>query len=547
MSKAEVPSADLSVLEGGPGGDEPSVLGEKAPIVLSGIVDLDSRLRSAEELTKRIAVSPENNALKAEGALDSAWSIHQERRSQEHDALMQLQGLLHIEMGPAGYSRMCSEGLIDKPTRNILNRLDIDIRTLENHRGGKRFSQKAEDMLDELRGEQDRCSAELRQSVLEYVREALGRDGLSKEQNEKYAKESEELDRVLTELKESPGVLDLLNEWGEDAQRQYHANLEAQRKEAFRAKAEERDAQRAVLKKLEKAVVESGTAQLHAFERLFALAGADTPLGTIVRLSREPRTGYEGNRTDRELAAVRDMLVNSIVDGEGAMRVASPAEVVPWERRKHGREYLDAIIALRSRDALALIKKHQTTVRTLAALHAKSPEEYQAALDFLSPHEQRAILVVQDAIQILHDDEMLRRLCGNKRDRKHGKTGRNIPRGAFWRAFDTRAQNDASGETVRRKESRRAEKKRAEDRALLEKKIIASPYGFSIRGEGVLLLEPVFFEKSRRHGWRVAEALGSRKLQHELFIARTSGNTYVRDLSNAPRWLALAARDKGII
>jgi hypothetical protein len=549
MAKVNEASPEaLRVIHGTGEQAEPSTQEQGAvqPIALSGIDQLDLRLKSAEELTRRIAVSPEDDALKAELALDSAWSISQERRGHEKDALMALQDLLHIQMGPAGYSKLHSEGLIDKTTRNLLNRLAIDIRTLEGHREGKRFSKQAEEKLEELQAEQERLHAELEDEITHYVQEAIGRGGLSKEHHERYPKEMAEFDRVLDELKGSPGVQDILNEWGEDAATRYAQKVTTQREEEFRVQAKERDAERALLKKLEKAVADVGDAQLNAFERITTLAGADASLQNIVRLVREPRAGYQSPRTDRELTAVRDMLVGLIIDGEGKDRVESPAEVVPWERKKSGKQYLDGIIVLRSRDTLALIKKHQSTVRDLAALYKKNPDEHTAALDSFTPHEQRAVQIVEDIIQILHDDEMLRRLVGNKRERINHATKKRIPAGAFWRAFDTRAQNDANGETARRKETRRAHEKRQEEAAQREKAMIQSPYGLRIRDEGVVLLEPVFVRTSRQYVWRVADALGSKKILHELSIAKSSGNTYLKDLSNAPHWLAQAAKAKGL-
>ena len=276
------------------------------------------------------------------------------------------------------------------------------------------------------------------------------------------------------------------------------------------------------------AVVEVGDSQLAGFEKILQFIDPSDQVARVaLETLRQARTINNTKKIRDLLDVVRKHLIDAIIEGEGAGQLGNPSDVVPWEKKavKSTDKYHAALLELdRDKDIGAVVARYTPLRKKLESI--TNSDEYAKAWDGLSDQERHAVDLLQDIRQIRSDDEIFRLLFDS----------------SFRNAFKQRAKNDSTGVTEKRRQARiKAEE---EKQAFEAKKteIVKNRYGVEIPGKGSMRLELIDGRL-----WKVVEVLGAKELHHEESIARYSGNTYLKDLSNAPQWLRDAARNKGLI
>lgn len=282
-----------------------------------------------------------------------------------------------------------------------------------------------------------------------------------------------------------------------------------------------------VLKKMKEAVTALGDLQLKTFDELSQFVGGNPKIQKALQDLREVRAQHRTPAMRSALEAVKGGMISAIIDGEGAGQLKRSQDIVPWEKgMEKGKDpYHANLLSLdRDKDIGTVMKKYIPLRIKLEAI--KDADAYKEAWDVLSEKEQLAVMILQDIRQVRSDDEVLRLLFD----------------ASFRAAFKKRAENDRTGLTEKRRQVRM---KAEEERLQNEKKrqeMVGDKYGLEIPGKGALRLELVDGKL-----WRVVESMGAKELQHEVNVAKNSGNTYLKDFSNAPQWLRDAAKEKGLI
>ena len=280
-----------------------------------------------------------------------------------------------------------------------------------------------------------------------------------------------------------------------------------------------------ILKKMQTAVIAVGDLQLETFDTLSRLVEENPKNKKALQSLREVRAVHHTLADQNLLDAVRPHILSAIIDGEGAGQLKHARDIIPWEKEEKSDPYHTQLLVLdKDKEVSAIINRYMPLRVTLERI--KDPNEYKKAWDALSEKEQFAIMLLQDIRQIRSDDEVLRRLFDP----------------SFRKAFKQRAENDRTGVTEKRKQARMKAEEEKRLHAEKRQRMVDDRYGVEIPGKGAMRLELVDGKL-----WRVVDAMGEKELRHEVNIAKQSGNTYFRNLSNAPQWLREAAREKGLI
>lgn len=161
-----------------------------------------------------------------------------------------------------------------------------------------------------------------------------------------------------------------------------------------------------------------------------------------------------------EVGRVRASLEKAIIEGEGDEQIHSPSQVVPWISKTSKIDYTDSLDLLRNMNARDIVAERKSDAEDL----------------------------ISTADTIDKENAVFRKIFGKRYHYNHETHQKE--ESSFWMAFRIRKNNDASGETKRRKE---AHEQIAKSRAVFEKdmKPIIEKGGFSVR-------VPQFEKKGRK-------------------------------------------------
>jgi|GEM_PF-4401243 len=291
---------------------------------------------------------------------------------------------------------------------------------------------------------------------------------------------------------------------------------------------DEQDALESVLEMTKKI----GDMQNSALVTIADLISSDERAYQALVSLRDPRIEGDLQKSKQLENIVRSALTHALSKEQDESGIKSASDILPWEKLSGDTaHYHNETWSIKSEQgkekAIDSVKRMYWDIRKMLE-KIDDPHERAKAWDSLTDDQQLGVMVLQENVQIHYDYRLLQRLCD----------------AGFRASFDKRKQGAVKIGTEPVKE--RTKKKEEYDRSKQE--FLNNAYTLEFPGEGCLRLERI---TEKHHGqtlWKVVEVFGgSKALRHELSIALHSGNTYLKDLSNAPTWLRDAAKAKGLI
>lgn len=510
----------------GEGGREIGEEGERAhPSLFSQ--EIDTILPFAKKIAQTQYSKEEIKAMaeEAESTIDTLWRMHL-ARGNETDTF---ERLTHAE----ALEDIMTDGRDFLVGAQIISAKDLEkVDEILATRDALADSEipKAKEYHAQLQGELDLVFHNMQNRIVD----------AQKTMAERHTGDETKLDERLKELFAIPSVKTQLDEWEEEQKNladdrlheQAIAFLERERDEQ-RTLEEEKLATEKRMITAERSVAVLKPLHAKAWDRVRALL----PEKFHANLEKLLTNKLSPQQEQSFLDAVRERLIAAVLKGEGTSRLKTPAEIVPWKMsivpEKNKRERHSYFPTFKSLVKESVIKE------ALKKRAATGPEKEQAG----------ALLA---AIAVLdRENALLRRLFGNE-----GSAKKDDPKsepGPFWRSFALRAEWDKTGKTeeerMRSMEQEVAKRaKRGKELAARHelmrkiKEIDAKKTGFRVMVEqkqgAILLAQDV---RKGKQGWKVVAAIGIPKglVRPDMW--------FVENLSNAPQWLADAARDKGVI
>jgi len=306
------------------------------------------------------------------------------------------------------------EGLIDEEVFNKIKKINEFLDKLQEEEKNKELSGDKKNIKRQLYDGRDKINETIK--ALAKEKKSVENAEISKRIQEytsnvenHYNEMSQFFDQKIREIEENPGIL---------------KKIELEKKEIDRIhKLENERQQKEIIENLTKFIPSVEARHNNSLKRIASLLGENEEFIENFKALTEKGTTNEEIKSFTD--SIRSKLINAIIDGEGEKQLSDPKEVVPW-MIKTGVDYFQAT-------------NYMNDPKILKFLKNKIKEGDEKSIQMLGKMEL-----------VVGENELFRKIFGAKFINIENKPQKT----RFWKSFDDRKDNDASGLTQKRKEDR---------------------------------------------------------------------------------------------
>jgi CHASE3 domain sensor protein len=310
---------------------------EKEESTMPTIEELDNLLNTSKELLE--------NAVISEKEIDEMIEKRQEALEQIQNIELILESRLRKvenfnplkDLTPDDYEGLVQEGIIDVAYAERLKKLDELISQLESVEFP---TLEAKAKLEELASVR-RAIREKIESQIEQRQEEIAerREELRNKILEHYGKRIKELEKIVAEIESNPQVIERLQTMAEKEYKEFQEGIEKERQR--------------IIHEATRCIQSLSARHARVINRIGEILDDEKFINKLMNILWD----RDEKKLKIELNKIRNVLIKSIIEGEGKKQIKDPAEVVPWKIRSTSIRYIDAMNFLLSREVEEILEE----------------------------------------------------------------------------------------------------------------------------------------------------------------------------------------------